>query len=182
MMAVHGFTTATRFSVVGYSGGRKRKFRAYSSMVEPSALRVRVPLRPPICMIIEKPTKFKNLDRLFPVQFKMHDGRFAEKRVDDCFINGEKYNLGNPEYLCYPTSFSQVAIDGYSRHFGTIDHRKERRHERLLKKRERAKEKYMDRIRYRPCDLGCGGEMQWCSCCEMYSNNCCQDYGTCMCS
>lgn len=67
-------------------------------------------------------------------------------------------------------------------HLSKIEHRKERRNKRLLKKREKAKENYMDRIRYRPCDLGCGGEMSWCSCCEMYSNNCCIPYGTCQCS
>ena len=32
------------------------------------------------------------------------------------------------------------------------------------------------------CDIGCGGYMSWCSCCECYTNNCCVDYGTCMCS
>ena len=28
----------------------------------------------------------------------------------------------------------------------------------------------------------CGGQMTWCSCCEVWSSNCCIDYGTCMCS
>jgi hypothetical protein len=28
----------------------------------------------------------------------------------------------------------------------------------------------------------CGGTMTWCTCCEMYSQNCCVDYGTCQCS
>ena len=28
----------------------------------------------------------------------------------------------------------------------------------------------------------CGGQMTWCSCCEVWSSNCCCDYGTCMCS
>lgn len=32
------------------------------------------------------------------------------------------------------------------------------------------------------CDMGCGGVMDWCSCCNMWSNSCCIDYGTCMCS
>jgi hypothetical protein len=28
----------------------------------------------------------------------------------------------------------------------------------------------------------CGGMMSWCTCCNMYSQNCCVDYGTCQCS
>jgi len=28
----------------------------------------------------------------------------------------------------------------------------------------------------------CGGKMVWCSCCEMYSQICCIDFGTCQCS
>ena len=28
----------------------------------------------------------------------------------------------------------------------------------------------------------CGGYMSWCSCCEVWSSNCCCEYGTCECS
>lgn len=28
----------------------------------------------------------------------------------------------------------------------------------------------------------CDGYMSWCSCCEMWSSDCCEDYGTCQCS
>ena len=28
----------------------------------------------------------------------------------------------------------------------------------------------------------CGGNMSWCSSCQVWSSNCCCDYGTCMCS
>lgn len=28
----------------------------------------------------------------------------------------------------------------------------------------------------------CGGEMKWCTSCNMYSKTCCDDYGTCACS
>lgn len=28
----------------------------------------------------------------------------------------------------------------------------------------------------------CGGVMTWCSCCEMWSRTCCEEYGTCQCS
>lgn len=32
----------------------------------------------------------------------------------------------------------------------------------------------------RCCD--CGGMMEWCSVCNMWTKTCCVDYGTCMCS
>lgn len=32
------------------------------------------------------------------------------------------------------------------------------------------------------CDLCGDGEMTWCTCCKVYSSNCCCDYGTCACS
>lgn len=63
-----------------------------------------------------------------------------------------------------------------------LNKRQERRNRRRIKKGMRNKDNYAERRRYRPCDLGCGGEMSWCSCCEMYSNNCCIPYGTCQCS
>jgi pyruvate dehydrogenase complex dehydrogenase (E1) component len=28
----------------------------------------------------------------------------------------------------------------------------------------------------------CGGQMSWCSCCEVWSSYCCEEYGTCQCS
>ena len=28
----------------------------------------------------------------------------------------------------------------------------------------------------------CDSYMSWCSCCQMWSSTCCQDYGTCQCS
>lgn len=28
----------------------------------------------------------------------------------------------------------------------------------------------------------CGGQMHWCSCCQVWSKSCCHEYGTCMCS
>jgi hypothetical protein len=28
----------------------------------------------------------------------------------------------------------------------------------------------------------CGGQMSWCTCCEVWSSNCCIEYGTCQCS
>jgi len=28
----------------------------------------------------------------------------------------------------------------------------------------------------------CGGEMEWCNVCDMYTQICCIDYGTCWCS
>ena len=34
---------------------------------------------------------------------------------------------------------------------------------------------------YVDCD-DCDGTMTWCSVCGMYTQSCCVDYGTCMCS
>jgi hypothetical protein len=51
---------------------------------------------------------------------------------------------------------------------------------RKARKRERSKNKWNDK--YSNCDLGCGGQMQWCTCCRMYTNICCVPYGTCQCS
>lgn len=55
----------------------------------------------------------------------------------------------------------------------------ERRKDR---KKQRNAFQYKYSLKRKSCDLGCGGEMTWCNCCEMFSNNCCQDYGTCQCS
>jgi len=37
---------------------------------------------------------------------------------------------------------------------------------------------------YIECDLGCGGEMKWCTCCLEYTHICCVNdgYGSCYCS
>lgn len=32
------------------------------------------------------------------------------------------------------------------------------------------------------CEYECGGMMRWCSICEMYSRDCCEEYGSCQCS
>lgn len=62
---------------------------------------------------------------------------------------------------------------------------------KTLTRRERKRESDHQRLNkrnsgwrgdYVMCDLGCGGSMSWCSCCETYTSNCCVDYGTCMCS
>ena len=43
--------------------------------------------------------------------------------------------------------------------------------------REQRKHRYGKEV----CDM-CGGYMSWCTCCEVWSSTCCQDYGTCQCS
>ena len=30
--------------------------------------------------------------------------------------------------------------------------------------------------------ISCGGEMEWCTTCDMWSATCCEEYGTCECS
>ena len=36
--------------------------------------------------------------------------------------------------------------------------------------------------RKRPTCNHCGSKMSWCNICDMWSSNCCETYGTCMCS
>lgn len=54
---------------------------------------------------------------------------------------------------------------------------------RKAKKRQNNRDNYNTRKnRNAPICDSCGGQMHWCSCCEVYSQNCCIPYGTCMCS
>jgi len=45
----------------------------------------------------------------------------------------------------------------------------------------RARKKRQRKPRTQRCD-SCGGQMQWCELCQMFSKTCCEEYGTCMCS
>lgn len=47
-------------------------------------------------------------------------------------------------------------------------------------RRKKAKEDDYD-TEYEYCD-DCGGEKQWCTTCQMWTQICCVEYGTCMCS
>jgi len=129
--------------------------------------------------ILKYPTAFgKVLDN---TRFVFHDREdIGHKKDGKCFVNGTEYNLGNPEYICYPLNFTLAQKKSYGRHIST--NRIERRKRRRIKKGERMREAYKEGRRYKPCDLGCGGQMSWCDCCQMYSNNCCVPYGTCQCS
>jgi hypothetical protein len=62
-------------------------------------------------------------------------------------------------------------------HKMTAERRMERKHARCERRRLRKKYK----PKYKRCDE-CGGRMSWCTCCQMWSRTCCEDYGTCMCS
>ena len=56
----------------------------------------------------------------------------------------------------------------------------ESRHERRRRKQvERRRDWFNNRTEH--CDQ-CGGQQSWCSCCQMFTRNCCVPYGTCMCS
>jgi len=127
---------------------------------------------------IQKPTPFKHLDMLFPTQFKMCNGVIDEKRGDECFVDGKLYNLGNPEYLCYPLNYSLLMINSYSKNYKKDYYRIER----ALKRREKRFKSYYQRPRGNSECPYCGKQMYWCSFCQMYSSNCCQDWGTCQCS
>lgn len=51
----------------------------------------------------------------------------------------------------------------------------------IRKAARRALRKVNKRYRHAECP-DCGGQMSWCSCCEQWSQYCCQEYGTCQCS
>lgn len=62
------------------------------------------------------------------------------------------------------------------KHMNRLQRRKDR-------KRQRNKELYHTRKDWNaPRCHDCGGQTSWCSICEMYSQNCCIPYGTCLCS
>ena len=57
---------------------------------------------------------------------------------------------------------------------------------RAYKRKQERKEKNKDKdFRYgrgnAECSM-CGGQMSWCSCCEVWTSTCCCEYGTCQCS
>lgn len=62
-----------------------------------------------------------------------------------------------------------------------------KRIERSVNRREKNKRRYREWIwrkestKQRRCN-SCGGWEQWCSICQCYTQTCCVDYGTCMCS
>lgn len=71
------------------------------------------------------------------------------------------------------------------RYFGTRrDRKRQHDRERLKWKKIGAAEIRTDGYTraYKRCNLGCGGMMSWCTCCETWTNDCCVDWGTCMCS
>jgi len=57
---------------------------------------------------------------------------------------------------------------------------------RITVRQQKRKDNWEDKARkygrgYMRCHM-CGNDMTWCSTCQVWSSNCCQDYGTCMCS
>lgn len=52
---------------------------------------------------------------------------------------------------------------------------------RWEKNKLRHKQQLATRRRTQTCEY-CGGQMTWCSLCQVYSRTCCVDWGTCMCS
>ena len=49
------------------------------------------------------------------------------------------------------------------------------------KAERRAFKKANDKYKTMECN-SCGGRMTWCSCCGVWTQLCCEKYGTCMCS
>ena len=54
-----------------------------------------------------------------------------------------------------------------------------------IRKAKRKSDRKLKYHRYGQGDstcIRCGNAMSWCSTCQMWSSNCCTDYGTCQCS
>lgn len=56
---------------------------------------------------------------------------------------------------------------------------RERAYQRRKIRNKRHRANVLDRGKECPY---CGGRMSWCSCCEVWSRTCCEEYGTCQCS
>ena len=59
--------------------------------------------------------------------------------------------------------------------------RLERSYLRKENRKEKRQKKYLRYGRGSSKCVSCGNAMTWCSCCEMWSSTCCEDYGTCQC-
>lgn len=143
---------------------------------------------------LKSPTEIGKLQN--NTKFLMDDGtticHFLDGKV---YVNGIEYGSGvptlgclsgrltsNPLYLCYPLHFNKAIISSYGRHLHKND-RLERAQLRRKQARESGRNKSYDERPHGDSTCGlCGGQMSWCSCCRVYSSNCCQDWGTCMCS
>jgi hypothetical protein len=55
---------------------------------------------------------------------------------------------------------------------------------RILERKKKRLDKFVTKVtehKSSTCSW-CGGEKRWCSCCDMWTRTCCEEYGTCMCS
>ena len=67
----------------------------------------------------------------------------------------------------------------------TVEYQTERLRRAYLRKETRKQARQTKYWRYGRGDgtcPDCGGQMSWCSCCQVWSKSCCVDYGTCQCS
>jgi hypothetical protein len=82
----------------------------------------------------------------------------------------------------YPRRFDSGCVH----QFQMYKSRAEKNKERFIKRMERKGLIKTDDGDFKPeyadCDLGCGGQMSWCNCCQVYTSTCCIAYGTCLCS
>lgn len=53
---------------------------------------------------------------------------------------------------------------------------------KLRKERRKDAKRRRRRERQQGICPNCGGQMSWCDVCEMWSSDCCEEYGDCMCS
>lgn len=116
-------------------------------------------------------------------KFKMNDGETVCHYLGGkVFVNGVEYGTPtarltqNMLYVCYPLYFNKAYVKSYGRKVYNG------RRERAQARRDKRNRRYDERPHGNSRCYHCGGQMTWCSCCQMYSSDCCQDYGTCQCS
>lgn len=62
-------------------------------------------------------------------------------------------------------------------------YKEERLRRKIIRKSKRTERRRLNHYKYkRKICPDCGGYMTWCDCCQMWSQDCCEEYGTCMCS
>ncbi len=111
-------------------------------------------------------------------KFKMSDGiTVCHFLGGKCYVSGTENRLAeNMLYQCYPLNFDKSFIRSYCRKFHNG------RKERAQSRRDKRNRAYDMRPHGNSTCPYCGGTMSWCSCCKVYSSDCCVDYGTCQCS
>ena len=82
---------------------------------------------------IKRPERF--IDVCHGMYFRMgfDDMRVGRKDGERCLIDNKPYNLGNPDYLCYPVGWCKLMIRSFSKYCHKIPRIKFGRYNPLLK-------------------------------------------------